>query len=597
MLLLLICVVLGLLVAGGFLLLLKVIRHRTCGRKKSMSGLFWHYVALRIIGWQGFRQRQHLEVDSKNVQRIQEDILLQQLRQNQDTEYGRQFCFREITNLSTFRQCHPLTQSGHYNEYIQRIAQGEENVLISGRPPWLVISSGTLGTCAMVPGTTSTAADSFLQGTALCLSTIFIMYPEVQEMARFHRAFSLHQSDSGIPIVSSTPLPPFATKYLSNLDSLPAAALEITSEPELSYVCLLFALWDKTLRMLEATTTLHLSDTFTYLQNNWLMLTEDLDKGYLNPQLQLPDSMRQQLNFLLRPDPSRACELRTQFEQGFEGIARRVWPELQVILAMDSGYDDLAGDSLREFYCKGVSVYSALYRVAEGLIGVNLWPKKLEQHYVLCPRSVFCEFLPMDHLEEGDQQPPTICMWDVKESGLYELVISNCAGLYRYRTGDVVMVTGFYNQCPVVQVLFRRSQALSVRGERISEERFYQTLKQATQLWAGARLIDYCCAESSIQGPLCSGSDPHYEVFLELRGVRNLSEEQRYKLDQCLQEACPMYKSFRFKGSIGPVRVHLVQPQAFLQLHQYISTSGASQMFRILRRKEEVEFIQRKVIS
>ncbi|XP_030077469.1 GH3 domain-containing protein isoform X2 [Microcaecilia unicolor] len=593
MLLLLICVILGLLGAGGFLLLWKTVRRRPCRRKKCISGLFWHYVALRVVSRQGFSQRKRLEVDSKNVHRIQEDILLQQLQQNQNTEYGRQFCFKEIADSDTFRRRHPLTQSSHYSEYIQRIAQGEENVLLSGRPPWLVVSSG-----AMVPGTTATAADSFRQGTALCLSTIFSTYPGVQEMARFQLASSVRHSDARIPIMSSTPLPPFATKYLSHLDSLPAAVLKITSEPELLYACLLFALWDKTLRVLEAATTLYLSDAFTYLQNNWLMLTEDLDKGYLNPQLQLPDSTRQELNFLLRPDCSRACELRAQFEQGFEGIARRVWPELQVILAMDSAYDELAGDSLREFYCKGVVVYSALYRAAEGLIGVNLWPEKMEQSYVLCPRSMFCEFLPVDQLEKGDQQPPTMCMWDVKESGLYELVISSGTGLCRYRTGDVVKVTGFYNQCPVVQLLFRQSQVLSVRGERISEDQFYQTLKQATQLWPGARLIDYCCVESSIHGLLCSGSDPHYEVFLELRGVRNLSEEQRYKLDQCLQEACPLYKLFRFKGSIGPVRVHLVQPQAFLQLHQYIrNCSGASQMSRILRRKEEIEFIQRKVIS
>lgn len=31
-------------------------------------------------------------------------------------------------------------------------------------------------------------------------------------------------------------------------------------------------------------------------------------------------------------------------------------------------------------------------------------------------------------------------------------------------------------------------------------------------------------------GDSIGGSDPHYQVFLELKGVRNLSEEQRYKV-------------------------------------------------------------------
>lgn len=31
-------------------------------------------------------------------------------------------------------------------------------------------------------------------------------------------------------------------------------------------------------------------------------------------------------------------------------------------------------------------------------------------------------------------------------------------------------------------------------------------------------------------GSSSGGSDPHYQVFLELKGVRNLTEEQRYKV-------------------------------------------------------------------
>lgn len=33
-----------------------------------------------------------------------------------------------------------------------------------------------------------------------------------------------------------------------------------------------------------------------------------------------------------------------------------------------------------------------------------------------------------------------------------------------------------------------------------------------------------------IAGDSMGGSDPHYQVFVELKGVRNLTEEQRYKV-------------------------------------------------------------------
>lgn len=64
-----------------------------------------------------------------------------------------------------------------------------------------------------------------------------------------------------------------------------------------------------------------------------------------------------------------------------------------------------------------------------GLIGVNLWPKDPNRRYLLCPRSMFCEFLPESNLE--DETPQTLLMDEVKEGCSYELVITNASGLFR----------------------------------------------------------------------------------------------------------------------------------------------------------------------
>ena len=41
---------------------------------------------------------------------------------------------------------------------------------------------------------------------------------------------------------------------------------------------------------------------------------------------------------------------------------------------------------------------------------------------------------------------------------------------------------------------------LSVRGEKVSEALFLGALKHAVAQWQGAKLVDYCCAESGILG-------------------------------------------------------------------------------------------------
>lgn len=87
-----------------------------------------------------------------------------------------------------------------------------------------------------------------------------------------------------------------------------------------------------------------------------------------------------------------------------------------------------------------------------------------------------------------------------------------------------------------------------------------------------------------------------YLVFLF--GVSSLASQ----LDISLQQDSAVYKSFRIKGSIGPMRVQLVAEGAFNKLRKqmmaYSSTSpNTFKMQRVLRRKEYAEFLLGKTIS
>uniref|UniRef100_A0A8C2WPJ2 GH3 domain containing n=1 Tax=Cyclopterus lumpus TaxID=8103 RepID=A0A8C2WPJ2_CYCLU len=287
-------------------------------------------------------------------------------------------------------------------------------------------------------------------------------------------------------------------------------------------------------------------------------------------ELPTPTSSRHMLNLYTTP-AAWLLSSGPSSRKVFHGIAKRLWPHLHLVLAVDSGSNQIYGEMLRENYCRGVPFYSPFYAATEGLIGVNLWPQEPTRRYMLCPRSMFCEFLPESSLEE--ETPHTLLMEELE----------------------------FHNQCPIVEFQYRRGQMLSVRGEKVSEALFLNALKKALAQWPGARLIDYCCAESGIMDSI-GGSDPHYQVFIELKGVRNLTEEQRYKLDICLQQDSAVYKSFRFKGSIGPMRVQLVAEGAFKELRKrmmaFSNTSpNTFKMHRVLRRKEYGDFLLGKTIS
>ncbi|XP_019939100.2 GH3 domain-containing protein [Paralichthys olivaceus] len=587
---------------AGMALLWRDIGSKMKGESRTWSGLLGQYVAVKAVGWLGRRQRKRLEDDTINVKRVQEETLLKRLRKNADTSYGREFDFSSMKDSASFRARHPITTYEHYRELIRRIAAGEEKVIIAEKPLILAMTSGTSGSSAMLLSTKDTNTEFFLQGVTVCLDAMRQAFPATDSLQRTTKFFytpTFRQSESGISIGpnSSTPA---SSRHMLNLYTTPAPAFEVLSEKDTLYLHLLFALKDQSVGTLESNFASTVFYAFTALQDRWQELVGDIERGTVSSALALEPKVRTRLEALMKPDPERAAQLRVNFQDGFRGIAKRLWPHLHLVLAVDSGSNQIYGEMLRESYCQGVPFYSPFYAATEGLIGVNLWPQEPNRRYLLCPRSMFCEFLPEGSLEE--ETPHTLLMEEVKEGLNYELVITNASGLFRYSIGDIVKVVGFHNQCPIVEFQYRRGQMLNVRGEKVSEALFLNALKKAVAQWPGSQLVDYCCAESGIMGDSIGGSDPHYQVFVELKGVRKLTEEQRYKLDVCLQQDSAVYKSFRIKGSIGPMRVQLVADGAFKELRkQMMAFSNTSpntfKMHRVLRRREYADFLLGKTVS
>ncbi|NXG53423.1 GHDC protein, partial [Psilopogon haemacephalus] len=419
------------------------------------------------------------------------------------------------------------------------------------------------------------------QGSLLYLDVLRATFP--QALAPQGMAL-LSWAPSGLRAPAGWPLP---TLYCSPAEAgtlpLRAAALRVQ---------LVFALRQRTLRVLEAGLAAELHDALGALRSQWPALAQDLALGRLSPQPGLPEDVRGRLQALLTPDAVRAAEVRAECALGFEGIVRRLWPQLEVVVVgMAHGAEKLYCDALHQADCKGLPIYCPFYWAAGALLGVNLWPEEAVPRFLLCPDWAFYEFLPCPAKEESQ----TVLLGELWEGREYRLVLTARPGEYRCLTGEVLRVSGFHKQCPVMEPVRRDRQVLSVRGEDIPEEQFCRSLCRAVGMWPGARLLDYVCVESALLGASSGASAPHYEVFVELRGLRDLSEGQRYKLDQCLQEDFPIYKSFRFKGSIGPLRLHLVGAGAFTRLREALG--APCPMPRVLREERLLHLIQNNVIS
>ncbi|KAG7267866.1 hypothetical protein CRUP_003446, partial [Coryphaenoides rupestris] len=133
------------------------------GDGRTVGSLASHCLVLKVSGWLGRRQRRALEADTRDATRVQEETLLTRLRRHADTQYGKRYEFSSITDVGTFRERHPVTDYEHYRKLIERVAAGEERVILAERPLILAMTSGTSGLSAMLLSTGDTNSEFFMQ--------------------------------------------------------------------------------------------------------------------------------------------------------------------------------------------------------------------------------------------------------------------------------------------------------------------------------------------------------------------------------------------------------------------------------------------------
>jgi hypothetical protein len=145
------------------------------------------------------------------------------------------------------------------------------------------------------------------------------------------------------------------------------------------------------------------------------------------------------------------------------------------------------------------------------------------------------------------------------------VVITNHAGLYRYRLGDVVRIVDFAGTTPVFEFDHRRGNVLDLVGEKTTEQHFRSAFAQLAreQLGGEAGLTDFTIYPEI-------GTLPYrYVAYAELSARATVSGVALLaaRLDALLASENPSYATLgRANGRLDPVDLRLVRPGTFEQL-------------------------------
>ncbi|XP_009395757.2 jasmonoyl--L-amino acid synthetase GH3.5 isoform X1 [Musa acuminata AAA Group] len=535
---------------------------------------------------------EEFEALTNDAGRLQTESLRKILEQNGEAEYLRNLGLGGRTDPESFRACVPLVTHRDLEPYIQRIADGDTSVL-TGKPITSIsLSSGTTqGKPKFLPFN-----DELVQSTMQIYRTSFAFrnreYP-IGDGKALQFIYSSRQVKTKGGLIATTATTNVYRseqfkRTMKDIQSQCTSPDEVIFGPDFrqSLYCHLLCglIYSNEVQIISSTFAHSIVHAFRTLEQVWEELCMDIREGVLSSRITVP-SIRSAVSKLLIPNPSLADSIYNKCVRlsNWYGVIPELWPNAKYVYGIMTGSMEPYLKKLRH-YAGSLPLMSADYGSSEGWIGANVNPSLIPElaTFAVLPNIGYFEFIPLEKPEEKELEnsASTIHYIESEPVGLtevevgkeYEIIVTNFAGLYRYRLGDVVRVAGFHNSTPELQFVCRRSLVLSINIDKNTEKDLQLAVEEAAKLLAAEKLevVDFTSHVDTSTEP------GHYVIFWELSS--DTTEEVLRSCCNCLDLAFvdAGYIGSRKVGTIGPLELRVVRKKTFERILEHFLGLGAA---------------------
>ncbi|GLJ20879.1 hypothetical protein SUGI_0380940 [Cryptomeria japonica] len=535
-----------------------------------------------------------IENVTKHTDQVQVQVLSEILTRNAHTEYLKRYDLNGCTDRDSFKALLPVITYEDLQPDIVRIANGDKAPILSSYPvsEFLTSSGTSAGERKLMP----TIEEELDRRTLLYSLLMPVMNQYIKGLDKGKGMYFLFiKSETRTP--GGLVARPVLTSYYKsrhfrekpfdpyNVYTSPMEAILCPDSHQSMYAQLLCGLaQNKQVLRAGAVFASGLLRAISFLEQHWRSICHDIRMGSVSEEDVSDPSVRKAVMNILSSNPELADLMERECsKKSWEGIIKRIWPNIKYLEVIVTGAMAQYIPTL-DFYSGRLPQLCTMYASSECYFGLNLNPlsKPWEVSYTILPNMAYFEFLPLrrDNRNENtsnptqsSEHPQLVELADVKVGEEYELVVTTYAGLYRYRVGDVLRVTGFHNSAPQFHFLCRKNVMLSIDSDKTDEVELQNAVNKATEHLEsyGARVMEYTSYAdvSSIPG--------HYVLFWEL----NTSEVPAEVLQQCCLTVEESLNSVYRQGraadkSIGPLEIKIVESGTFDELMDYALSRGAS---------------------
>lgn len=431
-----------------------------------------------------------------DIGKIQKDYLFKLLKQNADTVYGKKYDFGNITSYEEFVKIVPLTVYEDYEEYLDRIAEGEKQVLTKEDVLLFELTSGSSGGKKLIPYTQSLKAE-FQKGIRPWLYNLY--------------SCGLGIAD-GKSYWSITPVTDKKSYTKSGIPMGFEEDAEYFGFVEQAIMRKIFAV-DSKVKFADDMQDFYRRTTLQLLECRELTLISVWNPTFLTI---LCDFIRDHMEELLqdqigsfsekRKSEIRSAVAKNRFDQ--------VFPMLKIISCWADG-------SAKDYISDLKERFPTVHIKPKGLLATECFvsfPLMGEEDSRL---SIYSHFFEFKNVEDGK-----IVTADQLEAGKeYEVIVTTGGGFYRYCLRDIIVVTEIYKEHPPRIKFIRRGGVTSdLFGEKLTEE-----------------FVRSVCEKLGISGDFCllAPKEKHYCLYTTAENITDtmLDEALRdsYHYNYCRQ--------------------------------------------------------------
>jgi hypothetical protein len=518
-------------------------------------------IAARFAYWHASRVYARFLSTLRDVDAAQNRVLQAVLSRMAGSDYSRRYRLESVRAPADLRHAAPLVTYEDLRPYIDRLCAGETSVLFSAdeRLQMFATSSGTTARRKLIPVTTEFVRQYRRGWNTFGLKMLAdhpraVLRAILQSSGRYDESYT----PSGVPCGAITGLLARTQKHIVRRFYVGTPDIALIDDPHAKYYALMrFAVARDVAFAITANpaTLIRMAQTADKESER---LLQDVHDGTVSSELVADAALCRRLQARLKPAPDRAREL-ARLRATHEGLRPRDYWQLEFLACWTGGSMGHYLQRLADWWGP-VPVRDIGLLASEGRVSIPL--EDGTPAGVLDAQAAFFEFIPTEQWDSANAE--TLTARELETGRDYTVVLTNSAGLVRYRLDDVVRVRGWVEQAPLLEFLHRAGRVASIAGEKLTENQVVEAVRTAAAR-LGVREFDFVVAPRWDDPP-----------FYRLNCPLPVSAELAGAIDQALGEQNEEYLSRRKSLRLGMLSVRNVGADAIVTMDRRLAAIRGS---------------------